>query len=480
MASQPLSIIADVTVVTSSPQVAAPTFNQGMVCGPSTAIPSYGTNARARQYLQATYSTAMIADGFTTASPEYICAQIYFSQSPAPQSVIIGRQDLTALQTIAIDVAGTGWSVGDQFNIVQAGASYGVGTVTAETSGVPSAIALSTQGTSYSVATGLATTAIGSSTGTGLTISVTAIGETPLQAFMACRAANAQWYPGMVTTAADADHIALSAWTLSQVGTLYLGTTSDASVANATAGNPASTIYGTSSKRTWLRYATTQGGIYPNQIYAVAMEMGQMMASNTQLAGSAFTEKFSGGVALVGGPVEPLAPSANGLTQTQISNIEGVGVNLFLNYGGSFNVLEQGTMMAPGVFFDQVLGLDVLASNIQYAIMNLLTSVPKIPQTDAGQLQLIQAVESALATSATTGFIAPGIWEGQTISLGTNNTLTAGQSLPAGYIVLSQSYASYRTSNPGGIAARIAPPIYVALIEAGAVHFTTIQVLAQI
>lgn len=478
--SQPLSIIADVTVVTSSPQVAAPTFNQGLIAGPTAAIPSYGTNSRTRQYLQATYSTAMIADGFTIASPEFICAQAYFSQSPPPASAIIGRQDLTALQTIAIDVAGAGWSVGDTFSIVQAGASYGVGKVTAETAGVPSAIQLVTQGTSYSVANGLTTTAIAPSTGEGLTINVTAIGETPLQAFTACRSANAQWYPGMVTTAADADHIALSAWTLSQVGTLYFGTTADAAVLNGTAGSVASTIFGASSKRTWLQYATTQGGLYPTQAYFVAGLMGLLMAANTQLANSSYTAKFSAGVPLVGVYTEP------NLSTTQISNIEGANttagpnVNLFLNYGGSFNVLEQGTMMAPSVFFDQVLGLDVLASDIQYNIMNAITSVPKVPQTDSGQLLLIQAVEAACATSATTGFIAPGIWEGQAINLGTNNSLAIGQSLPTGYLVLSQSYAAYRVANPGGITARIAPPIYVVLIEAGATHFTVIEVQAQI
>ena len=45
----------------------------------------------------------MLAAGFTVNSPEYIAAQIYFSQTPAPNEIAIGRQDLTALQTITID-----------------------------------------------------------------------------------------------------------------------------------------------------------------------------------------------------------------------------------------------------------------------------------------------------------------------------------------------------------------------------------------
>lgn len=473
MGSQPISIIADVTVVTSSPQIAAPTFNTGLVIGPTAAIPSYGTNPRIRKYLAATYSTAMISDGFMTTSPEYICAQIYFSQSPQPQAIYIGRQDTTAIQTIVYDTGGTGYVVGDTFTVTQGGASFGTGKVTAASGGVPSAVAVVPlqQGTGYAVATGLATVAI-TGVGTGMLVNVTVIGETALQASMQCRIVNPTWYPFMVTDAADADHIAISAWVLTQTGTIYLGNTADSAVLNGTAGNVLLTIYGASSKRTWMQYATTQGGLIPTQVYFTAAVMGQAMASNTQLANSSFTEKFSGGVPLVGVFTEP------NLTTTQIGNIEGTtpaqgpNGNLFLNYGNAFNVLEQGTMMAEGVFFDQILGLDILASDIQYAIMNLLTSVPKVPQTDAGQQLLIQAVEQALAQSATTGFIATGTWEGQTIL-----SLTPGTSLPTGYAVLSPKY---NTLSPSAIAARQAPPIYVALIQAGAVHFVVIEVLVQI
>ena len=128
--------------------------------------------------------------------------------------------------------------------------------------------------------------------------------------------------------------------------------------------------------------------------------------------------------------------------------------------------------MANLTFFDQILNLDILAANIQYAVMNLLTSVPKIPQTDAGQQLLIQAVESACSQSALTGFIAPGTWEGQTI-LG----LSKGDALPSGYLVQSPKYS---TLTQAQIASRTAPPIYVAIIEAGAVHFVTIAVLVQV
>ncbi len=469
----PLSVIADVTVVTSSPQVAAPTFNTGLVVGPTSAIPSYGTNPRIRKYLAATFATAMLTDGFTITSPEYICAQIYFSQHPSPQAIYIGRQDLTAIATAIphTGAAGTGYVVGDVVTVVQVGGSFGQLTVSTVASGVVTGLTVivGQQGTGYTIASGLTTTG---GTGTGLEVDITAVGESVLQALMVCRNANPQWYCSMATDAVDADHVACAAYVQSQVGTTYFGTTSDAGVLAGTAGNILDTIYAASSSRTWMQYATTQAGLYPNQIYFTAAIMGQAMASNSQLANSAFTEKFSGGVPLIGVVTEP------NLSTAQIANIEGVtpgngpNGNLFLNYANSFNILEQGTMMAENTFFDQVLNLDILASNIQFAILNLLTSVPKVAQNDAGQQQLIQAVESALNTALNVGFISPGVWEGQTIL-----KLNPGTSLPSGYRVQSPKYS---TMTAAQIQARQAPPIYIALIEAGAVHFITIEVLVQI
>ena len=474
--TQPLSIIADVTVVTSAPQVAAPTFNKGLFIGNSGVI---SPTQRTLTFLQANYASAMLTAGFTNSDPEFIWAEIYFSQSPPPFSCSIGAQVPTAIQTAIPHSgnAGTGYVVGDLIGVTQSGASGGILRVTTVAAGVVTGLApvIGSQGVGYSVASGLATTG---GSGTGLEVDITAIGETPLQAFEACRIADSTWYCGAVYNAADADHEAIATFTQSQVGTTYFGVTNDAAVLSGASGNVLKTIYGGSNSRTWMQYATTQGGLYPNQIYFTAAVMGQAMASNTQTANSAFTEKFSGGVALVGVYTEPLST-------TQIANIEGTvpgqgpNGNLFLNYANAFNVLEQGTMMAENVFFDQVLNLDILAANIQYAIMDLLTSSPKIPQTDAGQQQLIQAVESACATSATTGFIAPGTWQGQTFSFAgsAQPVLTKGQALPSGYLVFSPKYA---TLTQAQIQSRVAPPIYVALIEAGAVHFVTIEVLVQV
>jgi hypothetical protein len=76
-----------------------------------------------------------------------------------------------ALATIAIDVPGTLWAVNDTFTI--AGGTGGIGKVTAETGGIPSAIAIVTPGQAYSAVTGAATNAVAPSTGIGLTVTTT-------------------------------------------------------------------------------------------------------------------------------------------------------------------------------------------------------------------------------------------------------------------------------------------------------------------
>ena len=470
----PISIIADVTVVTSSPQAAAPTFNIGLVVGPTPVIPTVGANSRVRKYLATTYASAMLTDGFTAGDPEYICAQMYFSQSPQPSAIQIGRQDGTALKTVVPSAGspGTDYKVGDMVNVSQAGATNGILRVaTVGPLGDVMSLTVYSAGTAYHTAIGAVTTTDGD--GVDLTVDITAIGESALIAFQQCRAVSSDWYAGMVAGAKDADHVEIAAWTASQVGTMYFGTTDSPDARDGVIPNVLHTIYGTSNKRCWMQYATTQGVLAPNQIYFVASVIGQAMASNTQLANSSYTMKFSGGVPLVGVYTEP------GLTIGQIQNIEGQvpsqgpNGNLFLNYGNAYNVLEQGTMMSEGVFFDQVMGLDILAANIQTEIMNVLTSVPKVPQTDSGQQMLIQAVERAANQAANTGFIAPGTWRGQNII----GQVTTGQTFPTGYTAVSPLY---KTLSPAQIAARVAPPIYLAIIQAGAVHFVTVEVLVQV
>lgn len=72
---------------------------------------------------------------------------------------------------LTIDVPGTGWAVGDTFNII-GGMDEAIGTIVAETGGVPSQISIQSGGGGYTAASGLPTSANFPSAGTGLTVTV--------------------------------------------------------------------------------------------------------------------------------------------------------------------------------------------------------------------------------------------------------------------------------------------------------------------
>lgn len=462
----PVSDIITVNVNAAAPAIAPLAFNQGLIVGPSTVIPSYGANPRLRQYASL---TAIVADGFTTNEPEYISAQLYFSQNPAPNFVWIGRQDLTAIQTLIPHAAsgGTGYVVGDVVTVVQGGGSNGkVAVLTVGGGGAVTALGttIGNQGTGYAVAAGLSTTG---GTGTGLLVDITVIGESYSQAVQACQLVNQQWYPFMCCNATDSDHTALAALSTANWQTmLYIGSASDATIPAGTAGNIALTMQA-AKYRALLSYNTTQSGAFPNNVYAAAAIMGLACGLNTGLAGSAFTLNLK---VLAGIAPEPL-------TQTQYNAIVTANCNTCGTFGPYIGYFVSG-VLSSGEFYDQILYRAMLVNTIQINLMNLLISVPKIPQTDAGEHRLISQVESAAANLASIGYIGPGTWIGGPITFSNGQVaLSTGDVLPNGYKVVAPPYA---TQSAGNRAARQAMPIYLALIEAGAVHSVAIQVNTQL
>ena len=257
----PLSIVVDVAVQVSGVGLGQiPTFNQGFYMGTSTVIPSAGANARVRNYAT---TAAMLTDGFITSSPEYIWAQIYFSQSPAPIAVSIGRQDLTAIATATLGGSpGTNYAVNDVVTVVQGGASYGLIKVTSIGSGgsvTGISIIVGSQGTGYAVANNLATTG---GSGTGLTIDITAIGETVEQAWAACRTASNSWYLGGAYGASDADIEAVALYCQSSATpTCCSFSSSEAAVLNNTANNLFANLQANGYNRILPIYSTSKAAL---------------------------------------------------------------------------------------------------------------------------------------------------------------------------------------------------------------------------
>jgi hypothetical protein len=454
----PLDSIINVTVLVSPQAPQAPTFNQGIVVGPSSVIPS---SQRVRTYAVSTALAQMLADGFSSTSGEYLAVTAYVSQVPAPSTVQVGRQDLSAIFALNPHSAnqGTGYVVNDVVGITQSGASGGTAIVTTISGGgAVTGLQLVNQGTGYAIATSLATTG---GTGTGLEVDITQIGETPLQALTACRLASFTWWAAFVTSAVTADHEAIAAYmqAVTPVG-CYFYTTQDANVPTNGAGNIFAYLKAQSYSRVYGLYSTTQGGLFPNNIYAGAAAMGVAMGLNTGLDGSFFTMAFK---TLVGIATEPLSV-------TSVQNIQANNGNAYLDYANSYKFDMQG-VVANKQYFDEILNIDMLVSDIQFTEANILATLLAVPQTDPGQTTLIHGVNQACERARARGFLAGGNWTGPIVL-----NLNPGDSVPTGYICQSPSYSTQSTSDRQ---ARKAVPIYCSILEAGAVQSLTIGVYVR-
>jgi hypothetical protein len=534
-----LSNLIDISVTVEPSAPVANSFNEGLFIGPSTVIPSYGANSRLQQFSS---TTAMLSAGFTTSEPEYIAAQIYFSQDPAPAFIWIGRQDLTALQTITLDgrtvvdgamtatsdvltsatadfvsgdvgstvivegagaagaalvttitsvtntttavltanasttVTGAQTSIGalgesfapdDVVAVTQGGASFGnvqVLTVGASGQALTAQVVPGQQGTGYTVANALSTVAISPSTGTGLKVNITAVGETLLQAATACRAANTSWYGLAVNSPTITDNLELSEWAdpLWQ-NTRYYPFSINANIPNGVANNLALQLQALKLRVLGI-YATTQNGLFPNNIYAAAGLMGVEMGLNTGLAGSFFTTAYK--------QIAGIAPEP--LTQTQYNNIVNQGFNAYCNFS-PYQFVQPGFMSngAPSYLW---LFLAVLVANIQLNELAVLADNPAVAQTNADEQLLINAANNACQLLANIGFIAGGIWEGASISI-VGVSMQNGQALPTGWSTQAQPYAQQSTADRD---AGKAQPLYVFVITAGAVQSLVIGVYTQL
>lgn len=275
--------------------------------------------------------------------------------------------------------------------------------------------------------------------------------ETCAEALEACRVAEASWYVAVCLEAVEADHLDCAAYAEAATPTMvYAFTTSDASVITSASTDIFSQLKALSYKRTIGQYSTD------NEL-AICAIMGFAMGANNGLANSAYTLKFKGEVGI----------SVEDLTQTQAGYIDSKYGNVYVNYANYYNIFQQGKM-ANGYFFDEVINLDMLRNDIQLNVMDVLYQTTKVPQTDAGQNQLLLACDQACELAVDRGFLAPGTWTGVQVL-----NLAYGDTLPKGYLCQSQPYSEQTQADRE---ARKSMPIYVAIKEAGAVHSVVIGI----
>lgn len=275
-------------------------------------------------------------------------------------------------------------------------------------------------------------------------------GETPVQAITACRIKNDEWYAVTVCGADKAEIVAAAAYveTCDPPSVLFF-TTDDADCKAGTAANVFDSLMAAGYRRTIGQWSATDD--------AVASIMGYSMGANTGAANSAYTLAFKS---------EP-GITADTLTSAELAFIKADNGNAYVPYGTDYNVFIDGRM-ASGVFYDEVLGIDQLANDLQLSVMDLLVSNLKIPQTEDGVNQIINACTVPCQTAVRRGFLAPGVWTAAPVK-----ALSTGDALSAGFLIQADTIASQSDADR---AARIAPPVYVAVKLAGAVQEVVITV----
>lgn len=481
--------IVNVTVTLSPLAATTRNFGAFLIVGSTDVI---DTNERIREYSD----LDGVAEDFGTTTPEYLAADLFFSQSPQPSILYIGRWAQTATsgrlnggvltptqQLMSAWTSITTGSMAIQVDGVTKTLSALNFSAQTNLNGVASVIDTALVGASVywdsvngrfyveSNSTG-ATSTIGYATATGSGVDISAqlklttglssvpvggiVAETAVSAIQTLADMSNDWYGVMFATATpptDASYLAVAAFI---------------------EGASASHIFAISLTNTQALDATITNDL-PSQLMALGYERTTSQYSSSSpyavasMIARAFTVDFTGNNTTITLKFkqEP-GISAETITETQAAALKAKHVNVFVNYNNSTAIIQEG-VMANGYFFDEVHGTDWLQNRVQTDVYDLLyQSTTKIPQTDAGTHLIVTTIESSMAAAVNNGLVAPGVWNATGFG-----QLSQGDTLTTGYYVYAPLVASQSQSDRE---ARKSVAIQVAAKLAGAIHFANIAI----
>ena len=391
-------------------------FGTLLVCGDSSII---DTRERIRSY---TTLSGVIAD-FGTSGSEYDAAVLYFGQSPHPSTLMIGRWARTATsamlyggtlstaeQTIAtwqaittgafkivIDsteraISSLDFSAATTMTGVAAVINTGLSTwggctwdgdsfiITSDSTGVSS-----TLGYAFAPASGVDISAlIKCSAATAASASIAGIAaETPAACAAIMDAASALWF-GLTfnasTQPSDSELIDVAALVEAlEIKRIFAITSQDADCIDGTStGDIMYLLEALAYKRTFTQYSSSSE-------CAAVSAIARAFAVDFNANRSTITLMYK---------TEP-GITAETLTETQAAALQAKNGNVFVEYVNDTAILQYG-VMASGNFFDEIHGLSWFEDAVQNAVYNLMyQSKTKIPQTDAGQNQLVTAIAAS-------------------------------------------------------------------------------------
>ena len=347
---------------------------------------------------------SMVADSFSTSSPEYLAAEAAFSQNPRPTQIAIGRGTNKPTQVYVIGVASVQNNTVYNLDVVAPGASP-TNPVTFTSSGsatndnIIAGIVAALNGVSGKNYTAAATgssgtmvcTVTGSAAGNWFSIeieSLTLLDSKQTSAdpgvaadLTAIALAQPTWYGLYTFFNSQAIVTAAAAW-IEANARIYLPDVVD-TLAVTTSGGDGGTG-DTLDALCTSNYTRTMGSYHPipAEMFGAAW-LGRVLPTDP---GSA-TWKFK---TLAG-------VSATVLTETQRGNLlsrHGNGIESI----ASLSITFEGTV-ADGEYLDAIVGDDWVKSDMQLRIFNVLVGVDKVEYEDTGIALVEAAVRASLAAA---------------------------------------------------------------------------------
>jgi hypothetical protein len=435
-----------------------------------------------------------VADDFGTSAPEYLAASLYYSQTPKPLNLMIGRWLRTAtagllrggiltsaeqgmgnwttitnggfridIDNVTRTVTGRDFSAETNLNgvasVISAGLTGGVVTwngsrfvVTSSTTGIASEVDFAIAPLSgVDISTQLKLTVA-----TALTPVPGFAPETPLEAVTAFADISGTWYGLMFAAATqptDAQSTNVAAYIQAASKTRIYGITEqDTRVLDS------GYVADIGTALSALNYTRTFGQYCSSNPYAIASFFGRAFSVNFAASKSTLTMMYK---------QEPGITSEN-ITESQAQSLATKRYNVFASYDNGASIVQYGVMFGQA-YFDEIHGLDWLKDAVENSLFNLLyQSKTKIPQTEAGVSQLKTEAARVLDESVNNGLVAAGVWNADGFG-----QLSRGDFLTNGYYIYSSPIALQPQADREQ---RKSPPIQIAVKLAGAIHTIDVQI----
>ena len=443
-----------------------------------------------------------VAKDFPTTSEPYRAAAIYFSQTPRPKNLLIGRWvssdtkttltgdnsgNAAAIRTAAgstgslrlggIDITGIDLSTG---NTTKAAIATSLQTVlrAVSDSRFGASLAVAVVGDEFvltmpgneklggpagvpAAGRDLAT-ALGWNAASGAVYRAGANQETAAAALTAIADADASFY--FIATDADvngtADMQAIGAWAGAGTYFYFAGSSEAGALTAAETTSQAAVLSSAGSKRVAISYSV-------NSDYLPVSIAGRMAAVNFDQPASLTTAMFRSCPGI----------TASVLTKAQRDELDRKRINYYIGTDGP-DIYATGVTAEEGVWIDQTYWLDWIVDRCQTAVFDLFVSSNAVPQTDSGVAALQDVLITELETGVQSGGIAPGNVTAATqrqIQDVTGDDEFDGN-LTNGYLIYIGSLADQSQTDR---AARRAPPVRIWMKGGGALQYADIAITLE-